>query len=254
MQPAVQSVPLLHYRYTFDAASNILGIEDLRPPSAVPSDDPRRDSRTFGYDGLYRLASAEFMSGRIEYRYDRLGNMLAKTSNITHAELGRSITALGQMSYGGAAGRTGRSQRAAGDPPGPHALTSVENGSRSYAYDENGNMTALDGRALEWDFKDRLIAAEGAGMRAEYVYDYTDRRVTKHVTPKPVNQQDPALPASTTLYVGRHFEVRANGEAVKYVFNGEKRIVNEAHIEPKWGALWGPTGPCLPYVPFVRPK
>ena len=55
---------------------------------------------------------------------------------------------------------------------------------RLYAYDANGNMTEIDGLACTWDFKDRLIAVENAQMRADYTYDYTDRRITKCVTPR----------------------------------------------------------------------
>jgi YD repeat-containing protein len=91
------------------------------------------------------------------------------------------------MGYGGAAGASGRVGRATGDPPGPHALTTVAQGStnnpqpRLYGYDPNGNMTNIDGLACTWDFKDRLVAVEDAAMRAQYTYDYTDRRITKKV-------------------------------------------------------------------------
>jgi hypothetical protein len=43
-------------------------------------------------------------------------------------------------------------------------------------------MTTIDGLSCTWDFKDRLVAAEDTTMRAEYTYDYTDRRVTKKVS------------------------------------------------------------------------
>ena len=112
-----------------------------------------------------------------------------------------------------------------GDAPGPHALTAVAEGARAYAYDANGNMTSLDDKTLEWDFKDRLVAVEDAAMRVEYAYDYTDRRISKQVTPKLVEAAAPcALPATSTLYVNRHFEVRDDDEPVKYAFNGQQRV------------------------------
>ena len=113
--------------------------------------------------------------------------MLSQTSDIQQFENGLSVTQLGAMGYGGAAGASGRLGRAATDPPGPHALTSVSQPStnnpqpRVYGYDANGNMTNIDGLACTWDFKDRLVAVENANMRAEYSYDYTDRRITKKV-------------------------------------------------------------------------
>ena len=42
-------------------------------------------------------------------------------------------------------------------------------------------MTNIDGLVCTWDFKDRLVAVENASMRAQYSYDYTDRRITKKV-------------------------------------------------------------------------
>ena len=72
----------------------------------------------------------------------------------------------------------------AADPPGPHALTaSIQPAvaTRHYPYDANGNMTRHRRPYNTWDFKDRLVAVENAEMRADYTYDYTDRRIIKRV-------------------------------------------------------------------------
>jgi YD repeat-containing protein len=194
-QPSTLNVQLINFGYAFDGVSNIKAINDQRPATAVPATDPRRNSQTFAYDDLYRLTRAQYNlpnpasnnGGEIDYRYDRIGNMLSQTSDIQQFENGLSVTQLGAMGYGGAAGASGRLGRAATDPPGPHALTSVSQPStnnpqpRVYGYDANGNMTNIDGLACTWDFKDRLVAVENANMRAEYSYDYTDRRITKKV-------------------------------------------------------------------------
>ena len=191
-QPANQ---LINFTYTFDGVSNIKSIADQRPTSAVPLSDPRRNSQSFTYDDLYRLTqvqynppnSASTNGGEIDYRYDRIGNMLSQTSGIQQCENGFSVTQLGAMGYGGSAGASGRLGRAAGDPPGPHALTSVAQPAtnsvqpRVYGYDANGNMINIDGLVCTWDFKDRLVAAENAEMRAEYTYDFADQRVIKKV-------------------------------------------------------------------------
>jgi RHS repeat-associated protein len=217
---------LISFAYQFDAASNITRIDDNR--AAIPASDPRKNTQVFGYDDLYRLTSVQYPAllagsvGSISYAYDRIGNMLSQTSNIAATENGLPVTNLGTMSYGGTAGPSGRIGRSAGQP-GPHALTAVSGGSRSYPYDANGNMETIDGMTCTWDFKDRLIAVENAQMRADYTYDYTDRRTTKKVTPKSIT---PLLPhsISTTVYVDRTYELRPSGEPTKYVWNGETRV------------------------------
>jgi YD repeat-containing protein len=194
-QPSTLNLRLINFGYTFDSVSNIKSIADQRPAAAVPATDPRRNTQTFAYDDLYRLTQVQYNlpnpsssnGGEIDYRYDRIGNMLSQTSDIQQFENGFSVTQLGNMSYGGTAGASGRVGRAPTDPPGPHALTGVSQPStnspqpRAYDYDANGNMTNIDGLVCTWDFKDRLVAVENATMRAQYTYDYTDRRITKKV-------------------------------------------------------------------------
>ena len=232
---------LIHFAYDFDGVSNIKKISDNRPVSAVPAGDARRNTQIFQYDDLYRITRAQYSfaapgatadNGSINYRYDRIGNMMAQHSDIAHFEKGVSVTELRNMSYGGAAGKSGRIGRAANDPPGPHALTSVSQLStnkpqpRIYPYDPNGNMTVIDGLTNTWDFKDRLIAVENAEMRAQYTYDYTDRRILKRVWPKPTNSvltSSSYLPTSTS-YPDKYFEVREHDAPTKYVWNGNTRV------------------------------
>ena len=226
LSTAKAATQLISFAYQFDAASNITRIDDNR--AAIGNTDPRKNTQVFGYDDLYRLTSVQYpallagSAGSIAYAYDRIGNMLSQGSNITATDNGLPLTNLGTMSYGGTAGPSGRIGRSAGQP-GPHALTAVSGGSRSYPYDANGNMETIDGMTCTWDFKDRLIAVENATMRADYTYDYTDRRITKKVTPKSGAVLQPAS-ASHTLYVDRTFELRPGTETVKYVWNGETRV------------------------------
>ncbi len=203
------------YTYSFDGASNITRIDDNRSGVATELEN----TQVFAYDDLYRLTRVDYpvTVGHVAYSYDRIGNMLSKTSNIVQEENGLSVTNLGVMSYGGSTGKTGRQGRDLSQP-GPHALTAVANGNRAYPYDYNGNMTDIDGLSLEWDFKDRLIAAENSEMRAEYTYDYTDRRITKKVVPKDGSR------STSVQYPDRTFEVREYREPVKYVWNGETRV------------------------------
>lgn len=237
---ALPESPLLHYVYALDKASNIRAISDMRPMSAVPNGSPRRNGQEFTYDDLYRLTEARYSfaapggepheDGRIQYRYDRIGNMLGQTSTIVHTEDGKSVTTLGDMSYGGRGGTSGRVGREAGDPtdprdsmPGPHALTATSTG-RKYTYDDNGNMAGIDGLNATWDFKDRLVGVENDKVKAVYGYDYTDRRITKKVEFKVPTGNSATSSAQSAVYVNRHFEIRENGETIKYVFDGDTRV------------------------------
>ncbi|MGA1237313.1 MAG: toxin TcdB middle/N-terminal domain-containing protein, partial [Limisphaerales bacterium] len=230
---------LIHFGYDFDGVSNIKAISDLRPGTAVPEGDPRRNTQQFQYDDLYRLTRVQYSfslpgaaprnDGEVHYRYDRIGNMLSQTSTFTdHVEKGLPVADLGEMDTGGALGRFNRMGRKPTDPPGPHALTGIRHSSfepREYAYDANGNMLDIDGLRCTWDFKDRLIAVESAEMRAVYSYDYTDRRIAKDVSYKPgsVNFTDNEA-RITTLYINKYFEVREHDAPTKYVWNGDTRI------------------------------
>ena len=235
--PGTANLELIDFSYDFDGVSNIRAIRDNRPISAVAVGDPRRNTQIFNYDDLYRITYAGYAfggpgstnvdGGSIKYRYDRIGNMLAQTSTITNTDslTGLPVADLGAMDSGGSAGRSNRIGRNPADPPGPHALTSIANPksqipNRAYPYDPNGNMTVIDELTNTWDFKDRLVEVENSQVRAEYTYDYTDRRVVKRVWPKSATNSQP----SSVLYPSKYFEVREHDAPVKYVWNGNARV------------------------------
>ncbi len=224
---------LIDYSYGFDPVSNITRIDDNRDLAGQVDANKRKNTQVFQYDDLYRLTQVVYPAfidpetdGKIDYRYDRIGNMLKKGSNIEHLEDGRSVTDLGVMSYGadlGASGRGGRGTSAAG----PHALSGVGHptlGNRAYTYDLNGNMTEIDGLTCQWDFEDRLVEARNEEMTARYFYDHADRRVIKEVTKEIVEPSDLRQEASRTLYINRYFEIRPGEPPVKYVWNGDTRV------------------------------
>jgi RHS repeat-associated protein len=242
-QPGTPMNQLINFAYDFDAASNIKRISDNRPVSAVSAGDARRNTQIFQYDDLYRITRAQYSfaapgttadNGNINYRYDRIGNMLAQTSDIAHYEKGLSMTQLGDISYGGASGRASRIGRDPADAAGPHALTSVSQLStnnpqpRIYPYDANGNMLVIDGLTNTWDFKDRLIALEDSEMRAEYTYDYTDRRIIKRVWTKVPQLSTLNSQPTSVLYPNKYFEVREHDAPTKYIWNGNTRVARSA--------------------------
>jgi YD repeat-containing protein len=203
---------LINFSYTFDGVSNIKAIQDQRDTTTVAATDKRRNSQVFSYDDLYRLTRVQYNEpnpasangGEINYRYDRIGNMLAQTSDITQLENGLPVADLGTIGYGGNLGAASRTGRQPTDPPGPHALSQISNlqsavTNRVYGYDANGNMTNIDGLRCTWDFKDRLVAVEDNTMRAEYRYDYTDRRIMKKVFWKEGEPSQPLARQTSTL-------------------------------------------------------
>jgi RHS repeat-associated protein len=238
LSPAAGNPELINYHYELDGVSNIKAIQDRRSTTTVSSNDRRRNTQTFTYDDLYRLtrvqynapAAATANGGAIDYHYDRIGNLLTQSSDIPQLENGISVTDLGALAYGGLSGSANRIGRQADDPPGPHALTQVQNAgsqTRTFPYDAKGNMTQIDGLRCTWDIKDRLVEVENDTMRTEYRYDYNDVRVLKRVWPKPATNAQPAAvgpQSSTVTYPSRHFEIRDHDEPVKYVFNGVTRV------------------------------
>lgn len=226
--------PVLAYQYTFDAASNITRIDDLRPGTVRGAGDPRRNTQLYAYDDLYRLLSAQYSfnlpgtgerdDGRMAYRYDRIGNMLAKTSTMDKEARGLPVADVGDMYYGGVAGAWDRSDE--DDFPGPHALTRIDKDgeSRHFRYDPGGSLIEADGFTFSWNFLEQLTGAENENMRAEYTYDYTGRRVLKRVWERGEDGVYPDAPTTSTVYVDRFFEIRDFEQPTKYVYDGGTRV------------------------------
>lgn len=188
--------PMIAFHYDFDPVSNIRAILDNRSATTVSAGDKRRNTQLFEYDDVYRLIRARYSfapkdqsfsdDGEINYRYDRISNMLAQVSTIHDFENGVPTVDLGQMLCGGPNGRWNRGPRTEQDVAGPHALTAIRSTTanvpeRNYAYDDNGNMIQIDGANCSWDFKDRLVRIESPESVSRYIYDYKDKRIVKQV-------------------------------------------------------------------------
>lgn len=216
--------------YTYDAVSNITAITDKRGDETldkigtelgIESERARKFNATqsFLYDSLYRLNQAKNASvyGTIDYRYDRIGNMIGKSAELIDAD---PLMDLGTMSCGGSAGTANRLGREPGDPPGPHAITGTEkgpDGAMTYAYDDNGNMLTDRGMSFTWDFKDRLVGLTNGSKTAQYTYDYTDTRKKKSIVDSSNSE------TSETSYIDKHCEIR-DGKLIKYVYAGSNRV------------------------------
>ncbi|MDB5351248.1 MAG: hypothetical protein JWN86_2495 [Planctomycetota bacterium] len=173
-----QKLPQVDFDYTYDGASNVSRIADVRPMAIVPDGDPRRNSQVFDYDDSNRLTSVRYAlgnagrnDGSITYRYDRIGNMLAQQAAGCVGGLN-----LGNLSYGPRSDRAGRHDQA----PGPHARIASETG-RKLSYDARGNDVQLQDDAYTWDAWNHQVGLSRAGVQARYVYDHQGRRAAKTV-------------------------------------------------------------------------
>ena len=176
-------------------------------------------TQSFIYDSLYRLTHASNPSvyGSINYRYDRIGNMVRKDAGLTDPD---PLMDLGEMTSGGDKGTWNRIGRNQGDAPGPHAITSTEkgtDGSMFFGYDDNGNMTSDQGMSLTWNYQDRLVGLSKGTKNAAYIYDYSGTRKKKNVT----DLNDGSK--TEVLYVDKFSEIR-DDKFLKYVYAGNSRI------------------------------
>lgn len=237
------SLVLQDLSYTYDNISNITQITDGRSNAdldtignelGISPAEARMFNATqsFTYDALYRLTQAanSTVYGTIDYRYDRIGNMVSKNANLLILD---PLMDLGAMNSGGLAGTHNRIGRNPGDPPGPHAITATAkgpSGPMAFTYDDNGNMLNNRGMNLSWDFNDRLISLSNEAKTASYNYDYTDTRKKKFV--------NDSSDGSTTevFYIDKLSEVR-DAKLMKYVYAGNSRIARTDNISEGSSAL-----------------
>lgn len=208
--------------YSFDAVSNITQIIDGRSSATldaigtelgIESNEASKFNTTqsFLYDNIYRLtqASNTTVYGTVDYRYDRMGNMVQKNATLLTPN---SKMDLGSMTSGGTAGSWERIGRNAGDEPGPGAITATQNANYTFTYDDNGNMLSDGFSTFHWDYKDRLATVLNGEVTANYLYDYTDSRK--------IRQVDDTL---SIFYIDQFSEVRKD-ELIKYVYANGNRI------------------------------
>jgi len=184
---------LQNLTYGYDKTSNITAITDSRSTRT-----PEDLSRSFVYDDLYRLTSAQAANaGWAEsYQYSSIGNMTYKSD-------------IGIMTYGA-------------NGAGPHALTRAAGTNIDYGYDANGNISAkTPGFGYSFDHRDRLAGANRTtdGAIISYGYDYKGNRVTKTVMK--------GATTATTVYADKFTEVRGD-TLIKQVFAGDRLVARIA--------------------------
>jgi len=203
--------------YTYDDIGNILTI----------TDNIHTSTQSFSYDALNRLVQAQGSYGIKTYAYDQVGNILQKDGlTFTYGE----------------------------NWAGPHAVTSLSDGS-TFQYDDNGNMiqkTDADGTAWDYvfDVENRLMKVnKNSNVAARFEYDGDGGRVKKTtysgaaITDE-LREKDSSIfslskyqannrgvgnpvPNSTapqvTKYIGSLYEEHS-GSSISYIYLGGQRV------------------------------
>ena len=199
---------LVSLAYIYDAVGNVASITDLiQSPAQV---------QAFGYDSLYRLASATGSAGfggaySETYTYDTQGRMDSKAGDT--------------LNY--AATRTGTCQTNTLTPAASSTIThavSSKSGGNTYTYDCNGNAITRGDQTLIYDEENRLVEVqENSVTIAEYEYDGDGNRVKATVTGGELT--------ITTLFIGSYYEqivtddgISSTTEWKKYYYAGSVRL------------------------------
>jgi RHS repeat-associated protein len=205
--------PLQDLTYTYDPVGNITRLKDAAQQASFFANQYISPSADYTYDAIYRLVRA---SGR-----EQIGQAAApQTSWDDSARAGLPLPADYTETYGhDAVGNITSVVHAAAvgnwtrtyaydeptTPPASNQLTSTMVGSSDerYAYDPNGNITAMPQLAvMDWDWKNQLQSttplapSDAASQTTYYTYASSGERIRK-ITVSPTGSI-----ASRRLYLG----------------------------------------------------
>lgn len=138
---------VLNLVYDYDDVGNVMKITDRRES---------RLTKTFTYDAIDRLETADGPWGQGAYKHDMLGNRMEKTFSSIKTTYKYDTNKNRLIS------------------------TSSRDSSEvfDFAYDENGNMTGNGRHTFDYNFENQINSVD-KGAAAQYVYDGQKRRVKK---------------------------------------------------------------------------
>ncbi|MBM9593825.1 toxin TcdB middle/N-terminal domain-containing protein [Roseitranquillus sediminis] len=184
--------------YGYDALMQLVRRDDAAPGGT---------SAIYDYDGLGQLVRAEM---------ERQG--ASEVMNYDYAA-GHSLARIGEsgvtLAYNDAA-----------HPNRPSSMARGGGAAEDVMHDACGNVVAVGGRRLDYDFKNRLEAIhEADGTVIRYAYDYRGNRVLRLVEAAGVVRE--------TVYLGRLVEVRG-GHATNFVVMDQRRVALMRGGERRW--------------------
>ncbi|MEM9550865.1 MAG: toxin TcdB middle/N-terminal domain-containing protein [Pseudomonadota bacterium] len=206
------------------------GVGHLRSQRTVGPAGAVIEDVTYSYDALMRLVARDDTAPggeRVAWTHDSLDQMTGASF-----ERGGTVDSLGFThantfnleSIGGSGWTLGY-----GDTARPDRLTEItEPGESALAvtHDGNGNLEALPGQVLEYDFKnqlERVTLSDGTEVR--YAYDYRGNRIRREVTRGGTT--------TVTIYLGRMVEI-TNGQTTRYVLLDGQRVAMDRTGARRW--------------------
>ena len=258
--------------YTYDAVSNVLGIQNNAPlPQSGKAGG--RMSHSYTYDALYRLASAtgtyagadnKSASYTLSMGYDNMHRITTKKQHLsqTGVQFDGTLNAGYELSYsyGHEEGKKFQLDNVRDinyrTEETPTDSTNINNGHK-YTYDANGNLVYIntsrvkeDGKEDEkaseqkfkWDEENRLLAADENGFVSNYWYDADGERTVKTSGENEAIYVNSEFSGGNTgtarfsLYVSPYLVAGQGGKYTKHIYIGSQRIVSKLGDLASYGA------------------
>jgi RHS repeat-associated protein len=192
---------------------------------------------TYSYDQVNRITNGNYPTGSSPaysfastYVYDKNGNL----KNLTRR--GFTGTFIDQITYGYKGDNSNRldyATDASGDVAGVEDFPGTLTGANHYQYDDNGNLTRDDYRALNLYYNSFNLPWEldfGSNKKVTYIYDGAGQKIAKEAS-------DGINPAVHTDYLGQfvHEYTMGGTSSLKYIITSEGRLKNKGtNAAPVW--------------------
>lgn len=207
------------------------GVGHIKSQSTVGPSGVVLEDTEYAYDALMQLISASDNSPgaqqTVDYTYDALNQLQqAKGSDVNG-----SYTTDYDYSNGYNLAKNGESdwQMGYGDPLRADRLTDISRPGEAVfnvAYDNNGNVGALPGKTMQYNFKNQLTSVVlDNGTTVQYDYDYRGNKVRRRTTQGGVTTE--------SIYLGRLVEFRG-GQFTNFVILDRKRIAVLNNGKTRW--------------------